>query len=251
MSLKIIDIIYVGKAGFGNKGYIIKFLDGRVISLHKKRTVPALLTLIKNGAGCESDLSSGAENLKELKALLGDKLEIGVINDGYSDANKPFSELWNEEGFGFISNPAKTKQRGSQSYVLLAKDHDRLFETASKANRSPPSKLEQLTLLKTQNNKCNLCAAIIKQASDLLKNTYAKDRSRLVWDHRVPVEKGGNSTKGNYQALCFYCNKCKWQICNICNLSQSACNNCALAMPERTLIIAPTKEDITDRAPHR
>jgi hypothetical protein len=250
VTLKISDITYVGSSKTGNKGYVIQFKDGREISIHKPRTIPALLTLIKHGEGCESDLSNGADNLKQLKKELGAKLVEGVIKDGYSDANKPFSELWNEEGFVFIENPSKEKKGGSQRYVLKASDHHRLFTVTKKAERKPPSKLEQAALLKSQNGKCNFCSSIIKSGTLLNNTTFARDRSRLVWDHRAPVEKGGNSDKGNYQALCFYCNKCKWQICNLCTLAISACSKCALANPEKSKIIAPTKEDISDRAPH-
>ena len=250
MTLKISDIVYIGPNKSGTKGYVIEFNDEKQIFIHKKRTIPALLTLIKHGEGCESDISNGAENLKQLKKELGSRLAEGVIQDGYSDANKPFSELWNEEGFVFIENPSKEKRGGSQRYVLKSSDHHRLFTVTKKAERKPPSKVEQAELLKIQNGRCNFCSSIIRSGTELDNATFARDRSRLVWDHRKPVEKGGDSDKGNYQALCFYCNKCKWQICNLCNLEIDACKKCALANPENSKIIAPTKEDISDRAPH-
>jgi hypothetical protein len=250
ITLNISDIVYVGPSKDGARGYVIEFKGGKKISIHKKRTIPALLTLIKHGEGCESDLSNGAENLRLLKQELGCKLAEGVIQDGYSDANKPFSELWNEEGFVFIENPSKEKRGGSQRYVLNPACHQMLFTVAKKAERKPPLKAEQGKLLKIQKGRCNLCSSLIKSATKLDNTVFARDRSRLVWDHRRPVEKGGDSLTGNYQALCFYCNKCKWQICNLCNLDVRACNTCALANPEKSKIIAPTKEDISDRAPH-
>ena len=65
-------------------------------------------------------------------------------------------------------------------------------------------------------------------------------------DHRIPIEKGGNSSDAkDYQLLCFYCNKTKWQICSICK--DSKCTDCALAYPEQTNIVYPTKEDISSR----
>ncbi|QWE28095.1 HNH endonuclease [Polynucleobacter sp. AM-7D1] len=249
MILKISDITFVGPNKTA-KGFVIRFKTGQEIYLHKRRTIPALLTLIKHGEGCESDLSNGATNLKDLKKELGNKLTEGLIQDGYSDANKPFSELWNEEGFVFIENPPKEKKGGSQSYVLKTSDHHKLFSVVKKAERKPPNKIEQAELLKLQKGRCNFCDSIIKSAGELKQTTYAKDRSRLVWDHRAPVEKGGDSDKGNYQALCFYCNKCKWQICNICDLDKKSCLKCALAFPEKSKTISPTGEDISDRAPH-
>ena len=82
MILKISDITFVGPNKTA-KGFVIRFKTGQEIYLHKRRTIPALLTLIKHGEGCESDLSNGATNLKDLKKELGNKLTEGLIQDGY------------------------------------------------------------------------------------------------------------------------------------------------------------------------
>lgn len=246
MALSITDIKEIKKNPNG-KGYLIVFNDNREISIHKRRTIPALLTLIRHGEGCENDLTSSTNNLKEIKEVLGDKIPSNLIQDSYSDANKPFSELWNEEGFVFIQNPVGLTRQGSQAYVLLEEDHDKLFSVSKKAERKPPTAVEQVELLNSQNSKCNFCGTTVMAASKIAANTFAKDRVRLVWDHRRPVEKDGTSDKGNYQGLCFYCNKCKWQICNICTSNGDHCANCALAFPEKTSVIYPTKEDIADR----
>ena len=126
-------------------------------------------------------------------------------------------------------------------------DHTKLFSVAKKARRSPPNTITQKNILKTQGGKCNFCGSFLKPASEIPHNTFAKDRVRIVWDHRVPVEKGGDSQPNNYQALCFYCNKCKWQICNICTLTSDNCLSCALCNPENGTVIAPTNENIKDR----
>ena len=55
--------------------------------------------------GCENDLTKLTTNLLELKQVLKGKMPDDLILDSYSDANKPFSELWNEEGLTFIKNP--------------------------------------------------------------------------------------------------------------------------------------------------
>jgi hypothetical protein len=51
-----------------------------------------------------------------------------LIQDYYGDANKPFSELWNEEGFYFITNPVGQRRGRSQMYVLREEDHEKLFK---------------------------------------------------------------------------------------------------------------------------
>lgn len=240
------DIISIVKNN-SEGGYDIVFYDLRIIRMHKRRTIPALLTLIKHGEGCESDLTNTTSNLKSIKYELDGKIPDNLISESYSDANKPFSELWNEEGFAFITNPAGEKRLGSQKYVLNFSDHEKLFTVTKKARRQQPDRATQIKLLNKQENKCNFCGSILKKIIAIDHNTFAKDRVRLVWDHRVPVEKGGESDASNYQALCFYCNKCKWQICNICNASPKECVSCALSCPEKSSVILPTNENISDR----
>ncbi|QIZ07623.1 HNH endonuclease [Priestia megaterium] len=242
--LKIEDIVEIRKA-IGRPGYEIVFSKDKVIWLTKRRTIISLLLLIKYGISSEADLARGSNRLLEVKGILKGKYNETWINDHYADANKPFSELWNEEGFTWI-HPAQEKLNGNQQYVLKPEDHDKLFILIKKAFRTSLSIKEQDEVMKKQNGKCNLCGSSLLPKSKIQKNTYAKDRVRGVFDHRIPVEKGGDSTIDNYQALCFYCNKSKWQICNICHLDDCD-TNCVLATPENNNIISPTKEDISDR----
>ena len=244
--LRIEDISRIYKAGAGDTpGYYIEFIDGRRIHLTKKRTIPSLLVLIKYGQGSEADLAQGSKTLPEIKKILGDKVPEGLIANFYGDANKPYSELWNEEGFSFIDNLKGSRVARSQGYVLKAEDHEKLFNTAKKANRVAPTKLHQATIVESQNNRCNICGSILMSKDSLQQTTFWKDRRRLVFDHRHPIEKGGPSSVNNFQALCFACNKAKWQVCNICTFDE--CNPvCALRNPEKTTIIAPTNEDISD-----
>ncbi len=229
------------------KGYLILFKDGRFILMHKRRTIPALLTLIKYGEGCERDLTKASNNLQEIKEELKGKIPYDLIQESYSDANKPYSELWNEEGFTFIQRPVGEKRFGAQKYVLDEKDHEKLFSVQKKANRASIAKNQAKEILRIQNSKCNFCGSLLRSRRDIDHKTYAKDRVRLVWDHRTPVEKGGNSEQSNFQALCFYCNKSKWQICSFCEDGPQNCPDCALASPEHSSIIFPTKENIADR----
>ena len=61
------------------KGYYIEFEDGRKIHLTKRRTIIALLVLIKNGEGTEADLAQGNTTIKAIKASLGDKILPSLI----------------------------------------------------------------------------------------------------------------------------------------------------------------------------
>lgn len=237
------DIERISKAG---TGYEITFRDGRTIPLSKRRTIPALLILIHYGEGCESDLAQGSTRIPEIRTLMKGRMPDDLIQDFYGDANKPFSELWNEEGFTFIDNLKGARRGRSQSYVLKVEDHDKLFSTLRKALRRAPTKAEAEQLAKAQDFECNFCGSLLVGRERLVATTFCKDRKRGVWDHRIPVEKGGDSETTNYQGLCFFCNKSKWQICNICPLPNCS-RDCALAFPEDSKVVAPTEENITDR----
>jgi len=246
--LSLDQIVEISKESETLKGYKIVFNDGRAIYLKKRRCIPALLTLIKFGEGCESDLTSSTTNLQDIKKLLKGKIPENLILDSYSDANKPFSELWNEEGFNFIENPVGQTRNGSKKYVLHREDHEKLFTVSKKAERKPPSNDVKVVILEKQNHKCNFCNNLLKEPALVESHNFAKDRIKLVWDHRVPVEMGGDSLGAdNYQALCFMCNKHKWMICNICELGSGGCSECALAFPEERHIVAATNEDVSDR----
>jgi hypothetical protein len=168
-----------------------------------------------------------------------------LIQDYYGDANKPFSELWNEEGFYFITNPVGQRRGRSQMYVLREEDHEKLFKISvnKKASRRQPSREEKLKICALQESRCNICGSSVRSRR-ISDRAFCKDRRRGVFDHRKPVEMGDNSEFENYQLLCFYCNKSKWQICNICESPN--CEKCVLAYPEKSSIIVPTNEDISD-----
>jgi len=155
--LKIEEIKKIYKANDGLKGYYIEFNDGRKIHLTKRRTIIALLVLIKNGEGTESDIAQGNTTISEIKEILRDKIPDGYIQDYYGDANKPYSELWNEEGFTFIDNLKGGRAGLSQKYTLNSSDHPKLFEVVKKAYRKAPTKEQQQEL--KQKGKCNFCGS--------------------------------------------------------------------------------------------
>ncbi len=243
--VNIININKIKKSDTGI-GYDISFSDGRSIYIMKRRTIIALLILIKYGDGCEADLAQGSKRIPEIKEIMKGKVPDNLIQDYYGDANKPFSELWNEEGFYFITNPIGQRRGRSQKYILKEEDHEKLFKISAckKASRRQPSRDEKRKICALQGSKCNICGSSIKSRKNIPDKAFCKDRRRVVFDHRVPVEMGGNSESDNYQALCFYCNKSKWQICNICETPD--CEKCVLAHPEENHIIVPTNEDISD-----
>ncbi len=247
LKIENIEVIKKRPRSSHEPGYEIVFNDGRSIWITKGRTIIALLILIKYGEGSESDLAKGSEKIPEIKKILQGKYPEKLIKDYYSDANKPFSELWNEEGFVWIKNPIGQRRERSQSYVLLREDHEKLFAKVTKAHRKGLSTIEIVNLIQRLPGSCNLCGSRVVVDPQLPPHPFSRDRLKRRIDHRIPVEKGGSSDDtANFQVLCFYCNKSKWQVCNICPLPNCS-QTCVLAFPERSHIVAPTGEDISDR----
>lgn len=86
--MKIEDIKKVYKSNDEKiRGYFIEFNDGRKIHLTKRRTIIALLILIKYGEGTEADLAKGSSKIPEIKKTLSGKIPDDYIQDFYGDAN--------------------------------------------------------------------------------------------------------------------------------------------------------------------
>ena len=100
--LQIEDIIEIRKAEIYDRGYEIVFPNNKIIWLTKRRTIAGLLLLIKYEICSEEDLVGANGRLREIKNILKGKINDSWIQDRYGDANKPFSELWTEEGFSSI-----------------------------------------------------------------------------------------------------------------------------------------------------
>lgn len=240
--LRIEDIVEIRNAILHDRGYEIVFQNGRIIWLVKRRTIAGLLLLIKYGICSEEDLVGTNGRLQEIKNLLADKYNPLWIKDRYGDANKPFSELWTEEGFSCVHAEGL---QGNRQYVLRPEDHESLFNPNAKSVRAQMSSEEKAIIMSRQNGRCNFCGAILSESKAIAPHTFAKDRVSLEFDHRIPIDRGGNNSIDNYQALCHYCNKCKRQICFVCHKTCNA--TCALVTPEKYSIVLATGEDISDR----
>lgn len=240
--IRIEDIIVIRQAQVYDRGYEIVFPHNRIIWLIKRRTIAGLLLLIKYGVCSEEDLVGTNGRLRENKRALEGRYNPAWIKDRYGDANKPFSELWTEEGFSCIHAEGL---QGNRQYVLRVEDHESLFNPNAKSSREQISLSDKQTVLRRQNGRCNICGSYLMETSDIRPHTFAKDRVSMEFDHRIPVDRGGESRLENYQALCHYCNKCKRQMCFVCHVQ---CNErCALVTPEQFSVVLATGEDISDR----
>ncbi len=240
--LRIEDIVVIRKAQVYDRGHEIVFPGNRIIWLVKRRTIAGLLLLIKYGVCSEEDLVGANDRLQTVKRILAGKIDPSWIKDRYGDANKPFSELWTEEGFSCIHAEGL---QGNRQYVLRSEDHDSLFNPHAKSTREQIGTADKQIVLHRQGGRCNFCGAILKESAYIRPHTFAKDRVSIEFDHRIPVDRGGSSDIENYQALCHYCNKCKRQMCFVCH---AECNSqCALVTPERYSVVLATGEDISDR----
>ena len=242
--LKIEEIVEIRKAADKN-GYEIVFPDNKIIWLIKRRTIIGLLLLIKYEYCSEADLVGANDRLKTIKEILKGKIEPSWIQDRYGDANKPFSELWTEEGFSCIYAEG---MQGNRQYVLKKEDHAQLFKENAKPSRKQLNSQEQDEILVDQNGLCNICGSTLSKK--ITPHTFAKDRVRLEFDHRIPIDRGGDSVLENYQALCHYCNKCKRQMCFVCKL-ENCSQECALVNPETQDIVQATMENVIDRITKR
>lgn len=236
------DIICIRKAILHDRGYEIVCPHGKIIWLTKRRTIAGLLLLIHYEICSEEDLVGANPRLKTIKTILKGKYNSSWIKDRYGDANKPFSELWTEEGFACIHAEGL---QGNRKYVLRKQDHSSLFNDSAKSIREQLGSSEKEFILQRQNHRCNFCGAVLKKTSEIRPHTFAKDRVSMEFDHKIPIDRGGTNDLSNYQVLCHYCNKCKRQMCFVCR--EKCSTKCALVNPQTSSIVLATGEDISDR----
>lgn len=68
---------------------------------------------------------------------------------------------------------------------------------------------------------CNLCKYVPPNG---------RIEGALMWDHRTPLDKGGDTTAANGQLLCVSCNNLKRRTCGEC--PREGCSECLLSHPE-------------------
>ncbi len=159
------------------------------------------------------------------------------------DDNKLFGELLDQSGFRefMFNRPVRNKLKvwDIDLHDLFLKTTETIeplyFGIASQGNIGKHVD----ALIKKQGLKCNILKI------DLLKNSkgaFLGNFRKIAIDHRVPQLKRGSDEIDNLQILSYYVNERKNQICAKCN--ELNCDNCALAYPEKSTIVKPTKEEI-------
>ena len=79
------------------------------------------------------------------------------------------------------------------------------------------------------------------------KTNFMSKMLEIVFDHRVPLFKGGsddNTNLDNWQVLSWYVNNEKNKVCKNCY--ENNCDDCALAYPENSEKIKPTNQNLKD-----
>jgi hypothetical protein len=184
--------------------------------------------------------------------LLVKQLENGItsvdMKNAYNiDDNKLFDELKNASGFKPFMNK-ENKRRDSKDVWKL--DLKKLW-SASKELKNEPiwfgkhkqtdlKKFEAHLLKKYGECVCNISKFPLIQDT---KRKFVSNMRKPAIDHRRPKLKGGEDKLDNLQFLSHYINEMKNQQCAACE--DPKCEKCALAFPERSSIIYPTKEDIS------
>jgi hypothetical protein len=161
------------------------------------------------------------------------------------DDNKLFGELLDQSGFREYMEHIGTKER-----LKVWKLHLEVLWINTSDLASPiwfgihtQGNLQKYfdDLEKLYGLRCNILGNALYKSS---KGKFSSNFRKIAIDHRVPQLKGGEDKIENLQLLSFYINERKNQICAKC--IDSICNQCVLAYPEKTSIIFPTQEDISD-----
>jgi hypothetical protein len=183
-------------------------------------------------------------------ALLAENYPEGIttkeMRDRHGiDDNKLFGELLDQSGFRDYM-----EHIGNRNRLKVWKLHLELLWKNTETIPNPiwfgihtQSNLQKFFIeLKAKYGlKCNILGNKLYENS---KGKFSSNFRKIAIDHRVPQLKGGEDKIENLQLLSYYINERKNQICAKCTLK--SCNECVLAYPEQSSIIAPTNEDISD-----
>jgi len=176
-------------------------------------------------------------------------MNIHDLDDMFHDPNRALSSLRKEDGYEHF---LEIEYRNKVTFVKL--DAEKLFETANKKteiinlwprdNRESLSRDLQERLITNFDGRCNITGIGLKENTEFGNVVFMKNAMLLAFDHRKPLSKGGTNQEHNFQLLSKMANDEKNKICNACIDPQ--CEICALAHPERSTVIYPTKQDISN-----
>lgn len=131
-------------------------------------------------------------------------------------------ELKDEQGYDIITDFVN----GEPHYKLNSED----LKPAKP--RTYLNKKQKEEVIKNSTQKCILCGKKFDE--------YTKP----VFDHRIPLIKGGSGDITNFQLLCNECNNQKRSQCRNCDF---ICSNCYLAFPEKFpagIILRPDSSEL-------
>lgn len=160
--------------------------------------------------------------------------------------NKMFDELRNESGFSqFIDKDGRREQVLViiLNLTLLWKMTENISEPIwFGVEKQIPLQQFEKGLIQRDGFICNITGIPLFLKPP--KDTFAKHLRMKSIDHRKPKLKRGKTELDNLQLLADYINERKKQICSIC--PDPKCEECVLAFPEKSDIVYPTKENISD-----
>ena len=173
------------------------------------------------------------------------KKSMNIIHKELTD-NKMFDELRNESGFSqFIDKDGRREQVDViiLNLTLLWKMTENISEPIwFGVEKQIPLQQFEKGLIQRDGFICNITGIPLSLKPP--KDTFAKHLRMKSIDHRKPKLKRGKTELDNLQLLADYINERKKQICSIC--PDPKCEECVLAFPEKSDIVYPTKENISD-----
>ena len=162
------------------------------------------------------------------------------------DDNKLFGELLDQSGFREY-----LKHIGTENRLKLWKlEFDELWDKTEihkddiiwyGINEQGNLNIFLEDLIKRDTLRCNILGIPLYVEKE---RKFLENFRKVAIDHRRPLKNGGVDILENLQLLSYYVNERKNQICAIC--SDTKCEQCSLAYPEKFHIVYPTNEDMSE-----
>lgn len=177
------------------------------------------------------------------------------ITKKYKDSNKAINEFIKDEGFDGFVLEKKIKASNNEkvnSFKLdlpkICKHLDREGKFTKQVRRQPIKAIKD-KLIERSMSSCEITGYKLfsKNELDINKTNFMSKMLEIVFDHRVPLFKGGsddNTKIDNWQVISWYVNNEKNKVCKNCY--ETNCEECALAFPENNEEIKPTKQNLKD-----